>query len=235
MNLVKDVTNLFPMESLENTRQKHKDNPIAIKVLDRIEKAQQNYEIRDLLLSVWAKLHPECIAYTNKINTKDFAKRYNNILNVNRGFSESVTHDMNMDGLHELLNEINSKRVIYYNNTPYPFKQSAPKKLVDLFMETHFVYEYIPYNGGRDGEERLIPISDFIMHGGKNDFDYIVESIHDITNNKTFFFCSQEYTKLTNIEPCICTYEESVQLYCDYLDWKIQKAVNKVNNNEVKL
>ena len=57
------MTNLFPKESLEKARKNNKDCNVANKVINQIENAQKNYEIRYLLLSVWARINPEAISY----------------------------------------------------------------------------------------------------------------------------------------------------------------------------
>lgn len=161
------MTNLFPIEALDNFK--------GNKVVEKIRTAQKNYEIRDLILSAWAKLHPECIAYKLDgfwVHSGSLAKVYKH------------------------------KRVIFCNNKPYPFKQSAPHKLVDLFIEA---------------------IESDFKYGEFNMKERVEELYYSITNRQGLFFCSKEYTKLTGIEPHICTYEESVKLYIDYLQWKINK------------
>lgn len=183
------MTNLFPLEALNKCKEQHKDNAEAIKAIKKIELAQKNYEIRDLLLSVWARKHPELVLerYTGELVYTD----YNSSLGMVSIPSKKY------------------ERLIVYNNEVYSYKQSSPHKLVDLFIECY----------------KISLDDDYVnpLHYINRGYDDFIDIYYDNGFGECIFYCSQEYTEETGIEPHICDYDECIKLYVDYINWKIKQ------------
>lgn len=201
------MTNLFPKEALDKVEQDlnhkidnyktytEKGNMVAMVDkwsfglirINKIRKAQENYEIRDLLLSVWARQYPELILYQKDDNTRGLA----GYTTDNGKYYKQV------------------KRVIVYNNKVYPFKQSSPRVLVDMFMDCY------PYPDN---------IIEWGVNNSYNDFMELMNKTGMWECRGALFFCSEEYTKETGIEPYIGDYDKIVQEYIKYLQWKINNG-----------
>lgn len=187
------MTNIFIKEALEKVKKQYPDK------IAKIEKAQQNYEIRDLLLSVWARINPEAVAWKQR-----------DIIPVPKGMETSTGIELAMNMIK--LEENRYKRVIYYNDKPYPFKQSAPHKLVDMFMELFYPAEMFFVNMECGG----------VVLDGKPPLINLIVSLEQ-KREKHIFFCSQEYTSETGIEPYIGAYDKVLAEQIKYLTWKCEK------------
>jgi hypothetical protein len=170
------MTNIFHPKALSKLE---KDFP---KEISRIRTAARNYELRDLLLSVYF--------YRN-----DQSKNF--LTGVESAFIE--------DGIKQ------SKiiRGIKYGDEKYPFKQTAPKKLINLFLEL--------IERGSAGYYDWCLDFNFPM----DELVYELESYYKL--EEAIFFCSEQYTKETGIQPYVGGINKVVNEQIKYLLWKFNK------------
>jgi len=105
------------------------------------------------------------------------------------------------------------KRYINFRGLEYPFKQSAPHKLVDLILSS--------VNGSSSINGQLLGKNYLLMYRSKGVFD--------LNNNKSLFFCSKKYTEATGIESQLLKdYKTCIKMYINYIQWKLDnKKENK--------